>query len=87
MTEIQKELVKKTLDSLLSSFTKSDVDEALGYIKQCGGMDALYMSFYKQRDLGDDKVWDRWMIEGPGFVWYFRGSPHVHSWVNIGIPS
>jgi hypothetical protein len=22
-------------------------------------------------------------VEGPAFVWYFRGSPHVHTWVNI----
>jgi hypothetical protein len=22
-------------------------------------------------------------LEGPSFVWYFRGSPHVHVWVNV----
>ena len=22
-------------------------------------------------------------LEGPSFVWYFRGAPHVHVWVNI----
>ena len=87
MNESQKKLVQRTIDSLFISFKKPDVDEALKFIKEYGGMDALYISFYEQRDLGDDKIWDRWMIEGPGFVWYFRGSPHVHSWVNIGVPS
>jgi hypothetical protein len=29
-------------------------------------------------------VWDNWRLEGPSFVFYFRGSPHVHMWVNIG---
>jgi hypothetical protein len=33
-------------------------------------------------------VWDNWRLEGPAFVWHFRGSPHVHVWVNIaGSPS
>ena len=22
-------------------------------------------------------------LEGPSFVWYFRGRPHVHVWVNV----
>ena len=22
-------------------------------------------------------------LEGPGMVWYFRGKPHVHVWVNV----
>ena len=34
-------------------------------------------------DLGDDRVWDSWRLEGPSFVWFFRGTPHVHVWVNI----
>jgi hypothetical protein len=28
-------------------------------------------------------VWDNWRIEGPSFVWYYRGCPHVHVWVNV----
>ena len=34
-------------------------------------------------DIGDDRVWDNWRLEGPSFVWHFRGSPHVHVWVNV----
>ena len=29
-------------------------------------------------------MWDNWRLEGPSFVWYFRGTPHVHMWINIG---
>ena len=29
----------------------------------------------------DDLI--NWRIEGPSFVWYFRGTPHVHVWVNV----
>ena len=40
-------------------------------------------AFYRQGDLGDDSEWDNWRLEGPSFVWYFRGFPHVHIWVNV----
>ena len=36
-----------------------------------------------QGDIGEDKVWDNWRIEGPSFVWHYRGAPHVHVWVNV----
>ena len=41
------------------------------------------MSFYKNLDVGGDGVWDVWQLESPTMIWYFRGSPHVHTWVNI----
>jgi hypothetical protein len=41
------------------------------------------MAFYKAGDIGKDGVWDVWQLEGPNMVWYFRGAPHVHVWVNI----
>ena len=27
--------------------------------------------------------WDNWRLEGPSFVWHYRGFPHVHVWVNV----
>jgi hypothetical protein len=41
------------------------------------------MSFYKNFDIGNDGVWDIWQLESPNMLWYFRGAPHVHTWVNI----
>ena len=49
-----------------------------------GGVDSLNMAFYQKGDLESDKVWDIWRIEGPAFVWHFRGAPHVHAYINIG---
>jgi hypothetical protein len=34
-------------------------------------------------DIGNDGVWDNWRLEGPSFVWNFRGKPHVHIWINV----
>lgn len=83
LSDDQKEHLKTVMKSLLAMFRQSDVDEAVECIEANGGFDALNISFYKEGDLGKDDIWDRWRVEGPAFVWYFRGSPHVHTWVNI----
>ena len=83
MSKDQKRLVEHVLADLLLPFRKKDTDEAMRYIRQSGGVDNLTMSFYKNLDIGNDGVWDVWQLESPNMVWYFRGAPHVHTWVNI----
>src|SRR5438128_11315770 len=83
MTKDQKHLVEKVLADLLMPFRKKDSDEAMRYIKEAGGVGSLCMSFYKNLDIGSDGVWDVWQLESPNMVRYFRGAPHVHTWVNI----
>jgi len=79
----QKEQVQKTLQSMFGMFRHSDQAEALECLKTQGGIDACNLAFYTDHDIGKDEVWDNWRIEGPSFVWHFRGSPHVHVWVNL----
>jgi hypothetical protein len=81
----QKELVRKVMGDVLAPFRKADVDEALALIEKSGGIDQLSMSFFNNEgmDVGKDGVWDVWQIEGPTMLWYFRGAPHVHTWVHI----
>jgi hypothetical protein len=91
MTELSKDqqgLVKKVLDDLLAPFRKDDVAEAMKLV-EAGGFDNLHLSFYNgaKMDIGNDGVWDVWQIEGPHMLWYFRGAPHVHTWVNIRDPN
>ncbi len=80
----QQELVEKTLSVLLSPYRQEDRDEVMEIVKDSGGMDALHMAFYQQGDLKSDKIWDMWRVEGPSFVWHFRGAPHVHAYINVG---
>ena len=68
---------------LVEPFRTEDREEALECLKAKGGLDACVLSYYADPDIGDDKVWDNWRLEGPAFVWYFRGAPHVHVWVNV----
>ncbi len=77
----QKAEVRKVLADVLAPFRKEDADEALKMIDPT--FDQLHMAFYKNHDIGNDGVWDVWQIEGPGMLSYFRGSPHVHAWLNV----
>jgi hypothetical protein len=83
MTRDQRELVEKVLADLLMPFRQRDAEEAMRLIKSNGGAASLNMAFFKNEDLGGDGVWDVWQLEGPKMVWYFRGTPHVHVWVNV----
>jgi hypothetical protein len=83
MSKDQIGLVDKVLRDLLLPYRKKDTDEAMRFIKSNGGARALTMSFYKNLDLGNDGLWDVWQLESPTMIWYFRGHPHVHTWVNI----
>jgi uncharacterized protein DUF3500 len=78
----QKEHVRMVMADVLAPFRKADADEALKLVED-NGFDNLHMSFYKNQDIGNDGVWDVWQIEGPAMLWYFRGEPHVHTWVHI----
>lgn len=79
----QKAHVQMVMADILAPYRKTDVDDVLRDVKQNGGLDSMHLAFYKQDDLGHDGVWDIWRLEGPAFVWHFRGAPHVHTWVNI----
>ncbi|MFN0197908.1 MAG: DUF3500 domain-containing protein [Planctomycetaceae bacterium] len=81
----QKQLFEATLKSLLAVYRKEDVDEVFEILKASNGLDPLHLAFYQSGDLEGDKVWDIWRVEGPSFVWHFRGAPHVHAYINIGL--
>lgn len=83
MSADQKAQMQKVLSLLLEPYRTSDQNEAMAALKKHGGLDACSLAFYQDSDIGNDKVWDNWRLEGPTFVWYFRGKPHVHVWVNV----
>ena len=83
MSHDQKAEAGKVLDDLLLPFAPGEAASVRACLKAGGGIDSLRMSFYQDEDIGNDRVWDVWRLEGPAFIWHFRGSPHVHTWVNI----
>ncbi|GAA4423577.1 DUF3500 domain-containing protein [Bremerella cremea] len=83
LADDQKSAVQDVLKVLIEPYRQSDRDEVVACLNKHGGLDACHLAFYEDSDVGNDKVWDNWRLEGPSFVWYFRGKPHVHCWVNV----
>lgn len=85
----QKEHAQGVLKALLEPYRTADQQEAMKALNAQGGLDQCRLAFFKANakgeslDLGDDGEWDVWRLEGPSFVWHFRGVPHVHVWVNV----
>lgn len=86
MSADQKNLAKEVMKDVLAPFRKADVEESMKLI-EAAGFDQLHFSYYSNMDVGNDGVWDVWQVEGPNTVWYFRGDPHVHTWVHIRKPA
>ncbi len=79
----QKDHLQKVMAMLVEPYRQGDRDEVTQCLKSQGGLDACNIAYSARGNIGDDGVWDIWRIEGPSFVWHYRGSPHVHVWVNV----
>jgi hypothetical protein len=79
----QREHLQQVMAMLIEPYRQSDRDEVTHCLKTQGGLDACHLAYYAQNDIGKDGVWDIWRLEGPSFVWHYRGAPHVHVWVNV----
>jgi len=83
MSPDQRAELERVLGVLLEPYRTTDRDEVRGCLARQGGLDRCRLAFYAQGDIGGDRVWDNWRLEGPAFVWHYRGAPHVHVWVNV----
>jgi len=79
----QKAMVTQLVEMMLRPFRSCDAAEVRSCLESSGGVDKLRLTFAKEGDIGNDGVWDIWKLEGPAFSWLFRGSPHVHTWLNV----
>lgn len=79
----QKTHLQKVLRLLVEMYRTDDQNEVMQCLQTQGGLDACSLAFFRDHDIGNDGVWDNWRLEGPSFVWHYRGAPHVHVWVNI----
>jgi hypothetical protein len=79
----QKAMVRDLLEMMLRPFRACDAEEVRECLDANDGVNKMRLTFFKEGDIGNDGVWDIWKLEGPAFSWYFRGSPHVHTWLNV----
>lgn len=79
-----KKLLLDSMAKMLAMFRPADVAATLETILNHNIIDELHISGYQGRhDIGGDRVWDTWQIEGPRMVWYFRGQPHIHCYFHL----
>lgn len=84
LSKDQQAKLLETMRRMLNCFRPDDVDATMKTIEDKKLIDGLFVSSYGGRyDIGDDKVWDTWQIEGPEMVWYFRGVPHIHVYFHL----
>lgn len=79
-----KRLLVETMRKMLAMFREDDAKATIESITSRNIVDRLHVSWYDGKyDIGSDKVWDTWQIEGPDMVWYFRGQPHIHCYFHL----
>ncbi|MCA9139143.1 MAG: DUF3500 domain-containing protein [Planctomycetales bacterium] len=80
----QKQKLLETMSRMMAMFREGDVKATIASIEKNNVVDRLHVSWFGgQYDIGSDKVWDTWQIEGPDMVWYFRGQPHIHCYFHL----
>jgi hypothetical protein len=82
LADEQRTALARVLDSLTAPFRARDRSWVERCLARQGGLDACTLAFYEEGQTSSDH-WDNWRLEGPGFVWHFRGTPHVHAWVHV----
>jgi len=79
----QKAQLNRVLQSLAAPFRANDRARISACLARQGGPEALHVAFARANRISAPD-WDNWRLQGPSFVWHWRGWPHVHVWVNIG---
>lgn len=79
----QKAMVEELLRVVLEPFRKEDRARVRECLDKQGGLQRCSLAFYESDRPGQHGTGENWRLEGPAFVWYFRGSPHLHAWVHV----
>lgn len=80
-----KAMARELVERICSTYPPNDVTFARGCLDANGGLDALFLSYYQHGEDGDIPEAQVFRMEGPGAVFYFRGYPHVHAFLNVAM--
>lgn len=85
LTPDGKELARQLIEQILSTYPTEDVAYARECLVANGGLDALFLSYYRNGQDGEIPEGQVFRLEGPAAVFHFRGHPHVHAFVNLSM--
>ena len=80
-----KALARELVERILSTYPPDDVAYARECLAANGGLDALFLSYYQHGEDGEIPEAQVFRLEGPAAVFYFRGYPHVHAFLNVAM--
>jgi hypothetical protein len=85
LTPDGKTMARDLVARILSTYAPDDVAYARECLAENGGTDALFLSYYQHGEDGDIPEAQVFRLEGPSAVFYFRGYPHVHAFLNVAM--
>jgi len=77
-------LANDLVQQILSTYAPHDVAYARECLTANGGTNSLSLSYYQHGE-GDIPIGQVFRLEGPAAVFYFRGHPHVHAFINLAM--
>ena len=80
-----KALARELVERIFSTYPPDDVSYARECLDANGGLDALFLSYYQHGQDGEIPEGQVFRLEGPAAVFYFRGYPHVHAFLNVAM--
>ena len=80
-----KELARQTVERICATYHPDDVAFARECLNANGGINGLFLSYYEHGEDGRIPEAQVFRLEGPAAVFYFRGYPHVHAFVNVAM--
>jgi len=80
-----KALARDVVERILATYHPDDVAYARECLEANGGVNGLSVSYYQHGEDGDIPEAQVFRLEGPAAVFYFRGYPHVHAFMNIAM--
>lgn len=84
LSDASKEIAKALVDDILDVYRTVDANDARDCLASNGGIDALRLAYYREGEVGGSGQYQMFRLEGPAAVFYFRGYPHVHAFINVG---
>lgn len=80
-----KKLTRELVDGILSTYGDVDAAYAQSCLDHNGGIDELHLSYYCEGEVDKSGQYQIFRLEGPAAVFYFRGFPHVHAFINVAM--
>ena len=78
-------MARDLVEQILAAYAADDVAYARECLTANGGIDGLFLSYYQHGEDGDIPEAQVFRLEGPAAVFYFRGYPHVHAFLNVAM--